>query len=430
MEKRRVMRTSSMVTASFLFCILASSVLSAQTLTTLVTFNGFNGREPGALVLGSDGNLFGTTDQDGIQLGGTVFGITPDGAFIAQNGFNGNEPENGEYPTGLMQAENGNFYGTTYSGGNTKGGGAGTVFEIGHGKLTTLYRFCSQPKCADGADPTSGVIQAKDGNFYGTTSEGGAGRCSILSGCGTVFEITPDGQYNVIYNFCSLANCTDGGFPDAGLIQGSDGNFYGTTFYGGNTGCGGYGCGTIFKLTAAGQLTTLHVFCSQGHCTDGALPSAGLVQGRDGNFYGTAEQGGAPSSLCLSNAFGCGTVFRITPSGEFTTLHIFCSTTNCTDGDAPVAPLIQAADGNFYGTTYFGGANGLYVGTVFQVTPSGKLTTLYSFCSETGCADGGSPGAGLVQAIDGKFYGTTSGSGGDDGYGTVFSLAIGQGSDR
>lgn len=412
------------------FWMLCAVVSSAQTLTTLVTFNGSNGRQPGGLVQEANGNFAGLTSQDGLDLGGTVFEMTRDGQLIAQYNFNNFDPIDGSIPVGaLLQAANGNLYGTTAEGG---AGSNGTVFEISGGKVSVLYNFCSQTNCSDGAFPNSGLIQARNGNFYGTTYEGGSGaECNGVGiTCGTVFEVTPQGKLTTLYSFCSLTNCSDGSMPYGGLVMGSDGNLYGITTFGGNTRCYGNGCGTVFKLTPQGQLTTLYTFCSKKGCADGVAPSASLVEGSDGNFYGTTLQGGMPSSVCFANTFGCGTIFKITPTGELTTLHVFCVRTNCTDGSAPIAPLIQGKDGNFYGTTYFGGVNGLFMGTVFKMTSSGKLATLYSFCSESNCADGAAPEAALVEGADGKFYGTTSGDGGDEGLGTVFSLAIEQGLER
>jgi uncharacterized repeat protein (TIGR03803 family) len=171
--------------------------------------------------------------------------------------------------------------------------------------------------------------------------------------------------------------------------------------------------GTVFKITPSGTLTTLYSFCSQS-CADGEEPYAGLVQATNGDFYGTTQSGGANF---------VGTVFRITPDGMLTTLYSFCSQSGCTDGENPRAALVQAANGDFYGTAYLGGANN--GGTVFKITPSGTLTTLYSFCSQSGCTDGEYPYAGLVQATNGTFYGTTVFGGAD--LGTVFSLAVGLG---
>src|SRR5271166_4880625 len=261
--------------------------------------------------------------------------------------------------------------------------------------LTTLYSLDG----ADGATPYAAVVLATDGNLYGTTLQGGAsGNCS--GGCGTVFKTTPSGTLTTVYSFSG----PDGSNPYAGLIQATDGNFYGTTSAGGSTGCGGTGCGAVFKITASGTLTTLHIFGG----SDGFFPVAGLVQTTDGNFYGTTVAGGASSS---------GTVFKITPSGTLTTLYSFCSQNNCADGAYPQDRLLQATDGNFYGTTYNGGSGSNCCGTVFRITPSGALTTLYSW---TG-TDGAYPYAGLVQAKDGNFYGTTY-AGGANQEGTVFKI--------
>src|SRR5208282_794266 len=206
--------------------------------------------------------------------------------------------------------------------------------------------------------------------------------------------------------------------PFGTLIQATDGNFYGTTAYGGAYGVGsGDTCGTVFKITPSGVLTTLHSF----DCTDGEAPIAGLIQATDGNFYGTTSE---------QNNGTSGTVFKITPSGTLTTLYSFCSQSGCTDGEGPYAGLVQGTDGNFYGTTLFGGVNdscidGIGCGTIFKITPSGTLTTLYSFCSQSGCTDGAEPWVGLVQDTNGNFYGTTDVGGGNNG--AVFSLSVGLG---
>jgi uncharacterized repeat protein (TIGR03803 family) len=206
--------------------------------------------------------------------------------------------------------------------------------------------------------------------------------------------------FKTIYSFCSQSNCTDGGNPYAGLVQATNGHFYGTT----NEGTGAYFEGTVFEITPSGGLTTLHTFSG----AEGGGPYAGLVQATSGNFYGTT---------CFGGAHGYGSVFTITPSGKLTTLHSF----DYTDGDNPYGALVQATNGDFYGTTYGGGANNVY-GTVFKITPSGKLTTPHSLDR----TDGASPYAGLVQATNGDFYGTTD-EGGANNYGTVFRLAVGLG---
>jgi uncharacterized repeat protein (TIGR03803 family) len=381
-----------------LFATIAIA-LPAQTLTTLHSFDGKDGVSPWAgLVQATNGSLYGTTIRGGAGGSGTVFGITPSGTLTSFAVKYGMLPYGG-----LVQAADGNLYGATSAGGAVFGG---TVFKITpSGTLTTLYSFCSQSGCADGSDPYASLIQAANGDLYGTTLGGGA------NGDGTVFSITTSGTLTTLYSFCSQSGCTDGAAPEAALVQAPDGNFYGTT----NNGGGVSGSGTVFKLTATGTLTTLYTFCSQGGalCTDGASPSAGLIQSTNGNFYGTTYIGGTN---------GIGTVFQITPAGALTTLYNFGSQSG--DGANPNA-LVEASNGELYGTTEAAGANG--AGTIFKVTPSGTLTTLYNFCSQTSCTDGADPQGGLVQDTNGSLYGTTYG-GGANGDGTVFRLAVGLGS--
>jgi uncharacterized repeat protein (TIGR03803 family) len=270
----------------------------------------------------------------------------------------------------------------------------GTTFKISLAGLATLHTFDG----ADGTYPATALLQAVDLNFYGTTVLGGAsGNCA--GGCGTVFKMTPGGAVTTLHSFDSA----DGSEPVYALIQGMDGNLYGTTFAGGaSLSCVG-GCGTIFKITPAGALTTLHSF--EG--PDGAEPLAGLVQDAKGNFYGTTYMGGAS---------GYGTVFEFSSGRGLTTLHSF----NNEDGANPYAGLFLAANGNFYGTTYAGGSN--RSGTIFEITPDGVLTILYVFCLQGRCADGSTPVAGVIQAPDGNLYGTTI-AGGTAGYGTIFAIA-------
>ncbi|MGA2373285.1 MAG: choice-of-anchor tandem repeat GloVer-containing protein [Candidatus Korobacteraceae bacterium] len=294
---------------------------------------------------------------------------------------------NGSYPGApLIQGTDGNFYGTTAKGGAN---GYGTVFKITPaGTLTTLHSFDG----TDGYEPLAGLVQASDGNFYGTTYQGGT------DGAGTVFKITPTGTLTTLHSF----DGTDGNGPEAGLVQANDGNFYGTTYYGGNGGCQLPGCGTVFKITSGGALTTLHSFAG----ADGAAPLAGLVQAADGNFYATTVYGGT---------YNDGTVFKITSGGALTTLYSFCAQTGC-NGTYPSAGLVQATDGNFYGTAFYGGTYN--DGTVFKITSEGTLTTLYSL----GGGAGANPwAAALVQATDGSFYGTAL-NGGTYGDGVVFKI--------
>jgi len=403
----------------FVLCAMAALDLSAQTFTTLFSLDVTDGAEPAAgLVQATNGDLYGTTFLGGAGTGSCIFGglgcgtilqIMPTGTLVALHSFCSlSDCSDGVAPFGgLVQAANGDLYGTTTEGGAN---GGGTVFKITpSGTLTTLYSF------ARGSYPSAGLVQAANGDLYGTTSYGGA-----IAPYGTVFKITPSGSLTTLYSFCSQPGCVDGDLPVAGLIQATNGDFYGTTFDGGANGS----YGTIFKITPSGTLTTLYSFCSQPGCTDGAFPYAGLVQGSDGSLYGAAAGGGVdncPDSLVPP---GCGTIFKITPSGELTTLYSFCSQTGCTDGTYPHGGLVQATNGDFYGTTGFGGASGY--GTVFKVTPVGSLTTLYSFCSQSNCTDGSVPESSLLQATNGNFYGTTS-AGGDEGAGTIFSLSVGLG---
>ena len=405
--------------AVMVLCATMGIALPAQTLTTLFRFDIADGMYPeGTLVQATNGDFYGTTNL-GPGQHGTVFKIRPGGTLTTLHRFcsQRNCTDGSNPAAGLVQATNGNFYGTTYGGGDLTNcsGGCGAVFKMTpSGTLTTLYSFCSHSGCLDGESPDAGLVQATDGDFYGTTAYGGA---NIY---GTIFKITPSGALTTLYSFCAQSGCPDGRSPSAGLVQATDGDFYGTTAYGGANSCTivapNQGCGTVFKITPSGTLTTLYSFCHQTGCPDGSNPFAGLVQATGGDFYGTTVWGGA--NACPPN--GCGTIFKITTSGTFTTLHTFCLQTGCTDGSGSDAALVQVTDGDLYGTSAGGGAN-LSGGTIFKIAPSGALTTLYSFCAQSGCPDGEGP-SGLVQATNGDFYGTTL-----DRDGTVFSFSVGLG---
>ena len=397
--------------------------LSAQTFTTLDSFGGLDAFPVAPLVQATDGNLYGTTS--GVDWGGTVFRITTSGTLTTLHSFSFDLGAGWTPMVGLVQATNGKLYGTTS--GVTPSGPTNcnfmpcpedsTIFQITTaGTLETIYNYNAS------AGP-QGLVQASNGDLYGTDT----------AVAGSVFRITTTGALTTLYSFCSQTNCTDGSDPQAGLVQGTDGNFYGTTYSG-----GAYGLGTVFKITPSGKLTTLHSFDN----TDGAGPAAGLIQASDGNFYGTTYSGGVyglgtvfeiTGTTYSGEAYGLGAVFEITRGGILTTLHSFANT----DGANPLAALIQATDGNFYGTTFSGGTNN--EGTVFNMTPTGKLTTLYNFCSvieDDVCRDGNNPAAGLVQATNGIFYGTTKEGGAEDhctaqhvpnSCGTLFSLSLGLG---
>ena len=391
-ESRRLGRYARLIFVSLFLALPMAQAQDVGTLTTLAQNTTTSGQEFAAsLVQGSDGNFYGTASDGGPNTDnhGTVFRITPTGVVTNLYSFSG--PDGFSPQAGLLLGTDGNFYGTTVLGGSTyvdsNNTGDGTVFRITPaGVLTTLHSFTGYP--GDGQAPKGTLIQGSDGNFYGTTSAGGT------YGGGTLFQLTPAGVVTTLYSF---GNGYGGAEVDAGVVQGSDGNFYGTTRLGGN------GAGTVFTVTPSGGYTTLYSFPALG-TTAGADPVAALVQGSDGNFYGTTETNGMN---------GAGTVFKITPAGGFTNLYSFSGSDQFLMG-----ALIRASDGNFYGTTEYGGAYG--GGAVFEITPAGTVTTTYSF---TGEADGGSPVAALVQGADGNFYGTTlTGGSGNDG--TIFELML------
>jgi uncharacterized repeat protein (TIGR03803 family) len=300
---------------------------------------GSDGATPCAgLIESSDGNFYGTTRAGGANNSGTVFRITPADTETVLYSFAGGSDGVTPY-AGLIEGSDGSFYGTTSAGGANN---SGTVFRITPtGVETVLHSFGSD---SDGATPYAGLIKGSDGNFYGTSVEGGA------NGAGTVFRITPAGVETVLYSF---AGGSDGIGPRAGLIEGSDGNFYGTTELGGLHNLGtGRNRGAVFRITPDGMETVLYSFAGG---TDGSEPLAGLVEGSDGNLYGTTSAGGAHNG---------GTVFRITPAGVETVLYSFAGGM---DGSQPLAGLIEGSDGNFYGTTSAGGTNN--IGTVFRLVP-------------------------------------------------------------
>jgi len=393
------------VFAISLFCAVAAIASQAQTFTTLTSFNSYvdGGAPYGSLAQGFDGNFYGTTSSGGSNgtLAGTVFRMTPEGTLTVIYAFCSQiNCADGENPFGgLVLGTDGNFYGTTLGGGTF--GTFGTVFKItSGGQLTTLHSF----QGSDGVTLFFGLAQATDGNFYGTTYEGGSST-NCPAGCGTVFQITPAGSFTMLHSFCPQSGCADGSAPQ-GLLPGSDGNLYGTTGSGGAN-----GMGTIFRITPGGAFTTLHSF----NGADGNFPIAALVQAGQSNFgYGATATGGTQSN---------GTLFSSTATGNVTTLYNFCSQTNCADGRQP-SGLIRATDANIYGTTLGGGSSFSGGGILFGMTPTGKFHTLHTFCASRTCADGEAPRGGLIQGTDGSIYGTTQ-LDGTAGGGTVFRLTVG-----
>lgn len=381
----------------------------AQTLTTLHSFNGTDGAFPSSqlaqlvksrVVQHSNGNFYGTTPNGGANTFGVVFQVTAGGAESTLYNFcsiGGSACTDGATPQGaLVAAKDGNLYGTAFSGGAHN---AGTVFKITtSGTLTTLYSFGAKTNNADGANPVGALVQGSNGNLYGTTFAGGA------SNDGTVFQITTGGSLTTLHSFSGA----DGVNPGGDLIQSNaNGNFYGTTYAGGNSNS----AGTLFQISSGGTFTTLYTFCSKTNCNDGSAPNVPLTQDSLGDFYGTTSANGANSG---------GTLFVYTWWGGLHTLYHFCAKTNCTDGAEPLGGPVLGNDFNVYGTTTVGGANN--AGTVYQFAPWGQLTTLYSFCSLANCADGQNPESSLLQGNDGNFYGTTS-FGGANGYGTAYNLS-------
>lgn len=352
------------------------------TVTTVHSFEDHDGYIPrGGLIQASDGNFYGTTNVGG-KIPGTVYRMDSAGTLTTIYQFTGAD---GQFPnnTKLVEGPDGNLYGTTSAGGGPSSRGYGTVFKLTkNGVLTSLHSF----KLVDGASPSGGLTLGSDGNLYGLTWDGGVHRN------GTAYKITPSGTFTSLHSFSGA----DGKFPFGSLTEGSDGNFYGTTNQGGE-----FGPGTVFKMDPTGVVTTLHSF-SGG---DGSQPYGGLTEGGDGSFYGTTTIGGAG----FGALDGHGTVFKITPGGDFTTIHSFSRT----DGAIPQGELTLGSDGNFYGTTTQGGASFNPAnfqgnnGTIFRLIPTGELTSLHSF---TGL-DGIGPYGGPLEANDGSFYGTTEGGG-------------------
>ena len=273
--------------------------------------------------------------------------------------------------------------------------------------ISYLHTFAIEP--GDGAQPNGPLLQASDGNFYGTTRAGGSGECrpELPVPCGVIFRITPSGDETVFYSFRPSGE--DGYTPLGGLIQGADGALYGTTSNGGAFG----GSGTIFRIDLNGQFRVLHSFSGingEGHTSTDALTLAD-----DGNFYGVTKSGGANICGQIPQAGGnCGTIFKMTATGEFTTLHSFGRTAS--DGVQPNGPLLQTADGSFYGTTGIGGSYNR--GTIFRLTPAGALNIIYSFGETSG--DPSSPQGSLIEDSNGILYGTTPSGG--TGSGTVYRL--------
>lgn len=314
-----------------------------------------DGYTPGMLRQGRDGALYGVTTSGGEHGAGTFFRITLDGVYKVIYSF-GSKPADGAVPGRFLQAEDGNFYGVTATGGANHsvnipqaGGNCGTAYKLTpEGEETVLYSFGNQ--ASDGIQPAA-IILAADGNFYGTTSNGGANDCGAPNSCGTIFKMTREGLVTTLHSFGATAQ--HGIIPTDAFFQGRDGAFYGTTIGGGR--------GTVFRMAAMGALTVLHAFADTSP-EEGDGP-ASLVQGSDGNLYGTTNSGGKYGGSLA------GTIFRVTPAGGFATVYSFGPL-----NQKPSSPhgLFQGADGAFYGMVAYNGtlgATGQYggAGAVFRM---------------------------------------------------------------
>jgi uncharacterized repeat protein (TIGR03803 family) len=375
--------------------VLADSI--SETLLYSFSETGAEGAMPeSSLLLGKDGAFYGTTSQGGSNGQGAAFRITRDGSYTLLHSFNGTD---GATPvSGLVAGNDGNYYGTTCYGGTAPYGG-GTVYRLSpQGMLTTLYNFTNQSKAPTGTFPCGGLALGADGKLYGTTRSGGA------YDQGTAYRIGLDGRLATLHAFRGGA---DGADPEAALVLGSDGNFYGTTsawFVQGQC------CGTVFRLQPGGALTTLYAFSTSDG--QGFRPLGGLLQGKDGNYYGSASAGGSGVN---------GSLFRITPAGVLSKLYDF-STHGNADGTSPASGLILGPDGGYWGVTPAGGyVNGEGApGTVYRLAPDGAYTTLYVFRGAPG--DGGVALASPTLGADGALYGTSS-AGGANHHGAIYRLA-------
>ncbi len=406
--KDRILHRIQLLALLAVVLTASAPTLCAQTYTVLYSFGNVScdpefPSNVGAIAQGRDGNLYTTTPTGGCYSNGAAFKMSPSGTPTVLHSFFYSMGDGIGPASGLTLSTNGTFWGTTegedFFDGNL-------IFSMtATGTLTTFNVLGG----ANGGEPIAPPVQGTDGNFYGMTTAGGnVTLCTYGNGgCGVIYKITSAGQYKVIYTF----DQTNGANPDDPLFLGADGNFYGTTFYGGSINGVYNGNGVVFRVTPQGNYTPIYVFCAQQACLDGGQPAGGLVQGADGNFYGTTVCCG---THLYSNFFG-GTIFKLTPAGQYTVLYDFCSQPNCADGGEAIAGLTLGSDGNLYGMTETGGANGN--GAIFQITPEGQYTVLHSF----DFTDGDAPVGPLTQGTDGILYGQTT----DGGTGPCFNTRCG-----
>ncbi|HET9307927.1 MAG TPA: choice-of-anchor tandem repeat GloVer-containing protein [Candidatus Sulfotelmatobacter sp.] len=379
-------RAQRLALACALLMVFAAASLHAQAYQDLYDLGCIGGCSPidsGRLTQGVDGNLYGTTEFGGTNNDGALFFATPSGSSAPLFYFDG--AKSGANPVGALTlaSTDGNFYGTTSNGGKF---GFGTLFRFNAStlKLNVLHHFSSTE-----GSPLVAPIEAKDKRLYGTTV------------AGTLYRVTlPNGPFTILPNTVPQE-------PLGPLFQASDGFLYGTTELGGTN-----NLGTIFRMATNGTIKIIHNFTG----LDGSNPAGPLVQGKDGNLYGTTQHGGAATD-------DTGTVFKLTlPSLVFSTLFSFdpfnLDATNVA-GAFPFAGLLQGPDGNFYGSATNGGAN--TAGTLFQITPGGVFTKLFDL--DSAVANGALPETTLMEHTNGVFYGLTSG-GGSFASGEFYSLTL------
>jgi uncharacterized repeat protein (TIGR03803 family) len=400
-------RASGLVVAAVVILALgAIQPAQAQTFKVLFTFNGEDGLNPiGGLVRDHAGSLYGTTYFGGTYTNGVAFKLSKSGQETTLFNFNGGN--NGGFPNStLILDQAGNLYGPAEQGVH----GGGVLFKLSpKGKEKVLYNFGGCSNCRRPRGPQGALVMDASGNLYGATVFGGV-KSKLLQcsqGCGTIFSFDTTGKRHVLYAFKGEA---DGAFPTGSLLQDAEGNFYGTAGNGGDLSCPQFptlGCGTVFKLAKDGTFTILYTFTGG---SDGAGPQPGLIMDRAGSLYGAANVGG--NTIC---DYGCGTLFKLSRNGKFTVLYTFL---NGNDGDYPNGNLVRDSNGNLYGTTQ-GEIMNSGRGTVFKLTKAGVMTELHIF---TGGADGGTPLSGLIRDSDGNLYGTTYTSAGFNGAGVVFEV--------
>jgi uncharacterized repeat protein (TIGR03803 family) len=404
-----------------------SSSAAAYTLKTLYSFcketDCTDGMTPAGLYQDPNGRLVGVTFEQGTNNGGTVFELIPNAdkskwSFKTLHSFCvvATCPDGSQPYDAVVEDVNGNVYGTTTNNGPA---GYGTVYRLSRkGKFSVLYAFCIDIDCLGYAPfgltyqgAASGTLYDGVSPLYGAAGGGGA------HGSGTVFELDPvpgktKFKSKVLYSFCPQSGCADGSSPAGSLLVDGGGNLFGVT------GSGGTGSGVAFELTPNSRKTkwtetALYSFCQQPSCADGQLPVGALTIDTENNLFGMTMSGGGGSSV--------GTIYKLVPNGANSTetvLYSFCQS-SCSDGYGPQAGLTLDTDGSLYGTTLFGGQ--FSHGTVFKLNGT-SLQSLYSFCAVAGCKDGQLPATAVSVDGQGNVFGTTSAGGAHKNAGSVFEL--------